>query len=225
MCQSKQSSSQRQVHSPHPWLQPLGLPHYAFQSSIILQVASPVTTKLCQHATGLNTLWTLEREVPEAAGMCCSANSAFLQVIPCPNGKNSSHGSSEQTGTQRTDPSAEYVPPSTRTATGSLPSRSRSSYSWGSDGQAPGPQGPDKLTRTSSTAANARAAQPTPQVRASEFLHLAFCNRHMPVAVPLTSMQAKKSLVAAPALAGYCMQAGKVPSCCAVLYPACSCAV
>jgi hypothetical protein len=93
----------------------------------------------------------------------------FLQVIPCPNsGKNtSSNGSSEQTGTQRTEPSADYVPPSTRTATGSLPSRSRSSYSWASDGQAPGPQGADKLTRTASNAAAAgmRGLQPTPQVR------------------------------------------------------------
>jgi len=125
--------------------------------------------------------------------MCCCATSATLQVIPCPNGKNSSHGSSEQTGTQRTDPSAEYVPPSTRTATGSLPSRSRSSYSWGSDGQAPGPQGPDKLTRTSSTAANARAAQPTPQVRTAGLLQPAFCDRHVPAAVLLTRMHTKQA--------------------------------
>lgn len=97
-----------------------------------------------------------------------------MQVITSPNGKNnsSSRGSSEPTGTQRTEPSAEYVPPSTRTATGSLPSRSRSSYSWGNDGQAAGLQGADKLMCTASmmcTASNAaaqRAAQATPQVRA-----------------------------------------------------------
>jgi hypothetical protein len=91
-----------------------------------------------------------------------------MQVITSPNGKNnsSSRGSSEPTGTQRTEPSAEYVPPSTRTATGSLPSRSRSSYSWGNDGQAAGLQGADKLICTASNAAAQRAAQATPQVRA-----------------------------------------------------------
>jgi hypothetical protein len=57
------------------------------------------------------------------------------------------------------------VPPSTRTATGSLPSRSRSSYSWGSDAQAPGQQTGDRLARTASNAATVRALQATPQVR------------------------------------------------------------
>lgn len=89
------------------------------------------------------------------------------QVITSPNANknSSSRGSSEQTGTQRTDPtSAEYMPPSTRATTGSLPSRSRSSLSWGSDGQAQGQQSADKLARTASNAANARTMQPTPQV-------------------------------------------------------------
>lgn len=117
-----------------------------------------------------------------AIAMSCvhrAPHSIPAQVIPCPpNAKNpSSRGSSEQTGTQRTEPSAEYVPPSTRTATGSLPSRSRSSYSWGSDGQAPpgGHMGPDKLTRTSSNAANVRATQATPQVRGFEGYCYAGC--------------------------------------------------
>lgn len=92
------------------------------------------------------------------------------QVITSPNGtKNAnSRGSSEPTSTQRTDPSAEYLPPSTRTATGSLPSRSRSSYSWGNDGQAAGLQGADRAACAASDAAAQRATQATPQVRARE---------------------------------------------------------
>lgn len=133
------------------------------------------TTKKLQYALKARATASLEAECRDLIQPLLNNASTRLpclwlvQVIPCPNtGKNtSSHGSSEQTGTQRTEPSADYVLPSTRTATGSLPSRSRSSYSWGSEGQAPGPQGADNLTRTASNAAhaaNARAMQPTPQV-------------------------------------------------------------
>jgi hypothetical protein len=89
------------------------------------------------------------------------------QVIPRPtNGKlnTSSRGSSEQTNTQGTAPITDYVPPSTRTATGSLPARSRSGCSSGSEGQALGPQGTDATTRTDGTA---DPTQEPPQVRAS----------------------------------------------------------
>jgi hypothetical protein len=86
---------------------------------------------------------------------CCPAHPPTPQVIPCPaNGKlpASSRGSSEQTNTQGTCPTNDYVPPSTRTATGSLPARSRSGYSSGSEGQALGPQGTDAATHMDGTA-------------------------------------------------------------------------
>lgn len=76
----------------------------------------------------------------------CPASPPTPQVIPCPaNSKLNtiSRGSSEQTNTQGTAPTTDYVPPSTRTATGSLPARSRSGFSSGSEGQALGPQGTD----------------------------------------------------------------------------------
>lgn len=59
-------------------------------------------------------------------------------------------GSSEQTSARRTDQVPAYAAPCTRTATGCLPSRSRSSYSGGSAGEAPGTD-TTPLTRAGST--------------------------------------------------------------------------